>query len=144
MSLAFRCSSCAGVNRVDPARLDRAPACGRCKAPLDLTGHPAQLSDDELAALVAQAPVPVLVDFWAPWCGPCRSVAPQLEAVARKRAGQVLVVKVNTDEHPRTAGALGIRGIPAFAVYVGGRVVQQASGAMGADRLEQLVAPHVG
>ena len=137
--LAFRCAACGGVNRVDPARLEQGPTCGRCQAPLDLHGTPADVDDDALARLVRSAPVPVLVDLWAPWCGPCRMVAPVVADVARARAGRLIVVKVNTDEHPRTLEALGASGIPTFALYAGGELVRSVSGAMPRPELERFV-----
>ena len=128
--LCFRCGSCAGVNRVAPGRLADGPVCGRCQSALDTSGKPVDLDDAGLARLIAACPVPVVVDFWAPWCGPCRRVGPVLEAIAKERAGRVIVAKVNTDEHSQTSNGLGIRGIPAFALYRGGALVSQQSGAL--------------
>ncbi len=98
-SPVFRCPSCSGLNRVRPDRTDDHPNCGRCKAVLDLEAHPVEVDDAALTRLVASALVPVLVDSWAPWCGPCRALAPHLETLAKKHAGKLIVTKVNTDQH---------------------------------------------
>jgi len=134
--LAFRCAGCAGVNKVDAARLRDGPVCGRCQAPLDTSGAPLDLGDRELEALVRSSPVPVLVDLWAPWCGPCRLVAPEIDRVARANAGRLIVVKVDTDQHQQTLVSLGARGIPTFAIYQGGELRAQRSGALSRPQLE--------
>ena len=143
MALAYRCSSCNGINRVDPGRRSDRPVCGRCQAPLDLSAMPGDVTDEQLERLVRGAPVPVLVDFWAPWCGPCRVVAPAVTELAARHAGRLIVVKVNTDEQSRTATALKVEGIPTFAVYAGGRLREQRSGALPKSALEALLAPHL-
>jgi thioredoxin len=94
-------------------------------------------SAQELDELVADSPVPVLVDFWAPWCGPCLAVAPQLEVVANRKAGEVVVVKVDTEEAPELAERFGIRAIPTMIVFNGGREKKRMTGAMGADAIER-------
>jgi thioredoxin 2 len=142
--LAFRCTSCGGINRLPTQALSKAPKCGRCKQPLDLTAHPADMSDDELDRLVASSPVPVLVDFWAPWCGPCRMVAPHLVQLAQDKAGKLIVAKVNTDQHQRTAQRLQVTGIPTLAVYKSGKLVLSQAGALMGPQLQAFVAPHLG
>ncbi len=113
----YRCAQCGGLNRVPEHRRGDRPVCGVCKAAIDVTGSPQPVGDDELARTIEASPVPVLVDFWAPWCGPCRMAAPVVDRIARDRAGRVLVLKLNSDEHPRAAARYSIRGIPAFIVF---------------------------
>jgi len=134
------CPSCGAVNRVPAARAHDHPKCGRCHTAMEVA-HPVEVTDDQLAHLVASADVPVLVDFWAPWCGPCRTVAPNLVKLADKYAGRLIVAKVNTDVHQRTAGALSVQAIPTLVVYRGGQVATRQAGALPPAGLEQLVAP---
>ena len=136
---AVRCAACGGVNRV---RLGKGGgACGRCKAPLRAVA--AEVNDDQLDQLVANSPVPVLVDFWAPWCGPCRAVAPHLEALAGAEEGRLIVVKLNTDQHQRTAGKLNVRSIPTLAVWSGGALQVAEPGARTGPSLRAFVAPYL-
>ena len=138
--LAFACPRCHRINRVAPDRLDSGPRCGACKAPLDVSGTPLHVDDDTLDRLVRSSPVPVLVDFWAEWCAPCRMVAPALEELGRRHAGRLIVAKVDTDRHQRHAAALGVRGIPTLALFEGGRPVDQKVGALGLPQLEAWIA----
>lgn len=133
------CPSCGAVNRFPAERVHQGPRCGRCKAAIDAT-TPLDVNDDQLAQLVANTDVPVLVDFWAPWCGPCRSVAPRLVALAQRHAGRLVVAKVNTDEHKRTAAQLGVQAIPTLAVYRAGKLAHQQAGALPGPQLDALVA----
>ena len=139
----FVCDACGGINRIPAAKLASKPTCGRCHAALPVAGAPVHVSDDELAALVRRSPVPVLVDFYADWCGPCRALAPVLDELGRKRAGQLIVAKVDTQRHPRTAAQLGVQGIPAVFLYRDGQVVSDASGLRPLAAYEAMVAPHL-
>jgi len=126
------CPHCHTTNRVAPAALASAPDCGKCHRPL-FTGHPLAL-DDEAAfdKHIARSQLPVLVDFWAPWCGPCRAMAPQFEAAAQQLEPQVRLAKVNTEAVQGLAARYNIRSIPTLALFVNGREVARQPGAMGA------------
>lgn len=137
----FRCHSCSGLNRARDPGTGKHPKCGRCQATIDLTNTPFDVDDDALARLIKTAPVPILVDFWAPWCGPCKAVAPHLAQLARTHSGKLLVAKVNTDRHKRTAGQLKVRAIPTLAVYSGGRLVKIEPGARMGAQLQAFVEP---
>jgi len=142
MPLHLKCPSCGAVNRVAPAKIDQKPTCGRCKTPLGLPDAPVEVDDADLQALVRASPVPVLVDFWAPWCGPCRVVAPHLADLAKRQRGRLVVAKLNTDEHKQTAAELRIQAIPTLAVYKGGRLVDRVAGALMGPQLEQFALRH--
>jgi thioredoxin 2 len=138
----FRCARCGAFNRVPERRPDGEPTCGRCQSSLDLSGAPQSVDAEGFARAVASSPVPVVVDFWAPWCGPCRMAAPIFEQVGRAQAGRALVLKVNTDEHPEPSARLGVRGVPTFIVFKGGREVARQSGVLPAPAMTRWVAEH--
>ncbi|MFO0755933.1 MAG: thioredoxin domain-containing protein [Byssovorax sp.] len=136
----FRCAHCGSLNRMAEDRARDKPVCGKCKARLDVTGAPQAVSGAALGQAVAQSPVPVLVDYWAAWCGPCRTAAPILEKVGQRAAGRLLVLKVNVDEERDEAGRRGIQGIPAFLLFDGGREVGRRAGVASQGDLEGWIA----
>jgi thioredoxin 2 len=120
--------------------IGRTHRCAKCKTDLSQPNGPVEVPTAEMFDdLVASASVPVIVDYWAPWCGPCRYVAPELEKVAQRRAGELLVVKVNTDEVEELAARYGIRSIPTLAVFHHGHEVARTAGARPADAIEAFV-----
>ncbi|MEZ4366255.1 MAG: thioredoxin domain-containing protein [Kofleriaceae bacterium] len=130
------CPSCGAANRIPPARLADVARCGRCKAALPAATAPLDVPDvATFDAIVGAARVPVLVDFWAAWCGPCKMVAPEVARAATELAGRALVLKVDTERLPSLAARYQIQGIPNFVVFVGGRVVHQQAGAVRAVEL---------
>jgi thioredoxin 2 len=134
-----RCASCGAMNRVDLARLRQRPACARCKLALSLE-KPQPVTDADFANVIAAASVPVLVDFYADWCGPCHMMAPTLDQFATARAGEVLVLKLDTDANPATAQRFGIRGIPTLIAFRGGQELRRHVGVADRRALEGLVA----
>ena len=134
------CPSCGKTNRLVYANLQRTIRCGHCHATLPAPAAPIDVtSAATFDALVAQSPVPVLVDFWAPWCGPCRMMAPEVEKVASQSSGSALIVKVDTDAVPELGERFGIRSIPTVAVFKAGQVVARESGARPAADLQALL-----
>jgi len=142
--LTFRCRSCGALNRVPEARVGQGPTCGRCKQRLDVGSGPHDVSDDELARVVEAAPVPVLVDFWAPWCGPCRMAAPVVDRIARETAGRLLVVKLNSDDYPDASRNAKVQGIPTFLIFRDGQEIARQTGLPSADALRSWAGRYAG
>lgn len=134
------CQNCHTKNRV-PAMADGAPQCGKCHSPLPWI---TDATDDDFAAVVEQATIPVLVDIWAPWCGPCRQVSPALEQLAGEMAGKLKLVKVNTDENPRVSQRFNVMSIPTLLLLNGGEVVDQQVGAAPAVTLRNWLQDKIG
>jgi thioredoxin 2 len=132
------CPSCGTLNRVDLARLDDGPRCANCGQSLELD-RPQTVTGEALDRIVAGTDVPVLIDFYADWCGPCRLMGPILDQLARDRAGEVLVGKVNTDVELEVATRFRIRGIPTLLVFLGGREVARRVGVVLRRELDALL-----
>lgn len=135
--MILTCSSCGQKNRVQPARLVSAK-CGGCQAALDAPDHPVDVDVAGFDGVLASATGPVLVDFWAPWCAPCRQAAPEVAKAASRLKGRAIVLKVDTQAHPELSARYGIQGIPYFAVFRGGRRVAEQTGLVPADVLVRL------
>jgi thioredoxin 2 len=139
------CPSCGQRNRRAFQKLNAESRCGKCQTTLPLPGAPIEIPDEAaFDAVVAASSLPVVVDFWAPWCGPCHMMAPEFERVARANAGRYLVVKVNTDAVPHLNDRFGIRSIPMLAVFVGGREAGRSSGARPAAEIEAFIQSSLG
>src|SRR5262245_15062931 len=134
------CPSCRQQNRLSYNRLDHPVRCANCKTALAPPSEPIEVTgSEEFDRLVQESAIPVVVDYWAPWCGPCRMVAPEVVKVAGRNAGRFLVVKVNTDALTDLGERFGIRSIPTLAVFAGGREVARAAGARPAADIEAFV-----
>ncbi|HTI04003.1 MAG TPA: thioredoxin [Gemmatimonadales bacterium] len=132
------CPFCETLNRVDLARVEQRPKCGNCGRPI-LLDRPVAVSDATFAQVTADTTVPVLVDFYADWCGPCKIMAPLLDDVAHRRAGQMLVLKLDTDKNPVTQQRFGVRGIPTLILFRGGKEVARRVGAVPPPELENFL-----
>lgn len=135
----IRCASCGTTNRVPMDEVDRGstPVCGRCKSRMAIDVRPVVVSDATYESEVVRSPLPVLLDLWAPWCGPCRMVAPVLEELAREWAGRVRIAKLNVDENPTTASRFGVRSIPTLLLLKGGREIDRIVGVVPQREIER-------
>src|SRR5882672_12116000 len=128
-SATVACQFCSTLNRVALERLGQGPKCGSCSRPI-LFDRPLRVGDETLQQVLAGTDIPVLVDFYADWCGPCKIMAPVLDTLARDRMGEVLVLKLDTDRNPVTPNEFGIRGIPTMILFRQGREVARETGAV--------------
>ena len=133
----LRCPHCSATNRLPAARIDEAPNCGKCGQPL-LQGQPLDLDDSNFDAVMSATKLPVLVDFWAAWCGPCQMMAPAFKQAAAQLQGRALLVKVNSDDSPGLSQRFGIRSIPTLLRLQGGRETARQSGAVPASAIVAL------
>ena len=129
------CPRCDAVNRVPADRLGEEARCGKCRSPI-FSGAPRALDEGRFPKHLGRSDLPLVVDFWAPWCGPCRAMAPAFEAVARRIEPRARLIKVNTEENQGLAQRYGIRSIPTLVVFKAGKEVARTSGAMDAGSLE--------
>jgi thioredoxin 2 len=138
-TVVYACSACGANNRMLRARLGDDPVCGRCKEKV-FPRRPVTITDANWKREVEDSPIPVLVDFWAPWCGPCRAVAPMLESLAGERAGKLKIAKLNVDENPQSAARFQVQAIPTMILFRGPLEVDQIRGAVPKAALESRLA----
>ena len=137
------CDSCGTTNRLKYESLERATKCGKCQVALRFPDKPIDVEGaQQFDAAINNASVPVVVDFWAVWCGPCHMMAPEIDKVAQRSAGRALVLKVDTDGNPELSQRYQIRSIPTIALFFEGREATRASGVQPAANIEQLIARH--
>ncbi|KPK36672.1 MAG: thioredoxin [Gammaproteobacteria bacterium SG8_47] len=141
-SLHIVCPHCEAVNRIPAVRLDEGPKCGKCRQPL-FTAHPSELTAANFQKHIARNDIPVVVDFWAPWCGPCKMMAPQFEQAAAQLEPRLRLAKVNTEAEQVLGAQFGIRSIPTLAIFKGGREVARQPGAMSAADIVRWVRSQV-
>lgn len=141
-SLHIVCPHCHTTNRVRTAQLGSGPDCGNCKKPL-FTGHPVDLDESAFEKHLLRNHIPLLVDFWAPWCGPCRQMAPAYVQASAQLEPRMRVAKADTEAHPALGARFQIRSIPTLALFVNGREVARQAGAMGASDIVRWVQHHM-
>ena len=142
----IRCPACGAQNRVPREKIAQGlqPVCGQCKATLPLDNSPVVVTDATFTAVVEQSLLPVLVDLWAPWCGPCRMVAPAVEALAAEMAGRLRVAKINVDDNPGVSARFNVQSIPTLLLIKGGREVDRMVGAQPKQEIARWLARSLG
>jgi thioredoxin 2 len=134
------CKICGRKNRIPAKHLADTGRCGACKSPLPPVNEPLEVDPAQFDEVIRDARVPVLIDFWAAWCGPCHMAAPEVERTAAEMAGRAIVLKVDTERYPQLAARYQVRGIPNFAVFSGGRLVKQQAGVVDHQEMESWLS----
>lgn len=140
--IIIACPGCGTKNRIELDKAGQHPTCGKCSLPLPV-GGPVEVTDTDFDAVVLRSALPTLVDFWAPWCGPCRMVGPIVEQLSHEYAGRIAVAKVNTDNNQELAARYKIQGIPTLMIFKDGQVVERITGAVPKQHLDDLLRKHM-
>jgi len=143
--MVVKCTNCGAGNRVSAARsAEKTPVCGRCKTQLpEYSATPSIITDSNFAEIVERSPLPVLLDMWAAWCGPCRMIAPTIETLAGELAGRVLVGKLDVDANQRTAARFGVQSIPTLLILRNGNEVGRIVGVQSKEAILRQIEPHI-